>query len=203
MRILKLAGLLIAMLPGIAAAQARADLAGEVTVLSGTTVPPGTIARVVLTATNLGPDATPRAPGMAAAFTPNVGFRNFAVVPVPETAPCEIRYIDFVAPPGQLSSVGASISTQNMLAPSESVTCIVGLLTYPESPAEQIVNFGFAPTVGDPNPVNNIVGVIIRTGVPPAVNRPIPVASASPLSLLMLALGIAAFGAAFMCRFRG
>jgi hypothetical protein len=201
MKILKLTCcLVLAVVSGIAEAQAGADLRGEVIVRGGNTVPPGTIARVVLTATNFGPDATPRAPGMAAAFTPNVGFRKFAIVPVPETAPCELRYIDFVAPPGQLSSVGASISTQNVLEPSESVTCVVGLITYPESPAEQIVNFGFAPTVGDPDPVNNIVGVLIRTGVPPAVARPIPVSSTSTISLVMLTLGIGAFGAASMRR---
>lgn len=201
MTILRLALLLFfAMVPGLGSAQSGADLRGEVMLPGGVTVPPGSVAHVVLTATNLGPDATPRAPGMAASFTPNVGFRNFAVVPVPETAPCEIRYIDFVAPPGQLSSVGVNISTQDVLQPFEAVTCVVGLLTYPESPAEQVVNFGFGPTVGDPSPSNNIVSVLIRTGVPPVVTRPIAVPSASPLSLLILVLGVTAFGVAFMRR---
>ena len=148
-----------------APAHAAADLRGEVLLPDGTFVAPGEMAKVVLTVTNLGPVASSRSPGMATAFTPNVGFRNFAVIPLPETAPCTVRYLDFVAPPGQLSSVGVNITTERVLAPLESTSCVVGLLTFPESPSPQIVSFGFGPHVEDPDPSNNIVETLIRTGV--------------------------------------
>ncbi|WP_143006627.1 hypothetical protein [Aquimonas voraii] len=137
---------------------------------------------------------------MAAVFTPNVGFRNFAVIPLPETAPCTVRYLDFVAPPGQLSSIGVSISTERVLAPLESTSCMVGLLTFPESPSPQVVTFGFTPVVDDPDPSNNLVETVIRTGVRPPVTRPTPIpVSASP-ALLLLAGGMLAFGAAALRR---
>lgn len=173
-------------------AQAAADLRGEVFLPGGDLVPPGDVAKVVLTVTNLGPVPSSRSPGMAAAFTPNVGFRNFAVIPLPETAPCSIRYIDFVAPPGQLSSTGVNISTERVLAPSETASCVVGLLTYPESPAAQVVRFGFAPQVDDPDPSNNIVETVIRTGVRPSVARPTPIPASSLSTLLLLAGAILA-----------
>jgi len=170
-----------------APAQAAADLRGEVFLPGGTLVPPGEVATVVLTVTNLGPVPSSRSPGIGAVFTPNVGFRNFAVIPLPETAPCTVRYIDFVAPPGQLSSVGVSISTERVIAPSESASCVVGLLAYPESPSPQVVTFGFAPIVGDPDPSNNLVETVIRTGVRPPVTRPTPIPASTLSTLLWLA----------------
>lgn len=178
----------------LAPARAAADLRGEVFLPGGTFVAPGEVAKVVLTVTNLGPVPSSRSPGMGTAFTPNVGFRNFAIIPLPDTAPCTVRYIDFVAPPGQLSSVGVGISTERDLAPSESASCVVGLLTYPESPSAQIVRFGFAPQVDDPDPSNNITETLIRTGVRPSVTRPTPIPASSLSTLLWLAGGMLAAG---------
>lgn len=175
-----------------APAQAAADLRGEVILPAGPFVAPGEVAKVVLTVTNLGPVPSSRSPGMGTAFTPNVGFRNFAIIPLPDTAPCTLRYLDFVAPPGQLSSVGANISTERDLAPSESTSCIVGLLTYAESPSAQTVRIGFGPNVGDPDPSNNIVETVIRTGVRPSMARPTPIPASSLSTLLWLACGVLA-----------
>lgn len=193
-------GMLVALVSSAVDAQALADLRGEVVLPEGPTVHPGTIARVVLTATNYGPDATSRPPGVGAVFVPNVGFRNFDLLALPETAPCTVRYIDFVAPPGQLSTVGVTISTERVLEPAESATCVVGLRTFPESPAEQLITFGFGPLVGDPDPDNNTVAVTVRTGVPPVVARPISIPSTSLLPLLFLIFGVVASSVASLRR---
>jgi hypothetical protein len=187
-------------LSAAAGAQSSADIRGEVVLPGGSIVPPGVIARVHLTATNLGPDATIGSAGVGAAFIPNVGSRNFELVRLDETAPCTMRATVFVAPPGQLSTVVVSIFMERVLAPSESATCIVGLRTFPESPAVQTVRFGFAPLTEDPNTSNNIVNVEIRTGSPPPSTRPVPIPAASARVLVILVLSMCAIGVAVLRR---
>ncbi len=181
-------------------AHAAADLRGEVFLPGGTVVPPGEVARVVLTVINLGPDATAGSPGMGTVFTPNVGHRNFALLRLPESAPCEVRYIDFVAPPGQLSTTAVSISTERVLAPSESASCILGLLTFPESPAIQTLRFSFGPLSEDPDTSNNRVSLEIRTGAHSVLLRPAPIPTSGSLALLLLAGGMLTVGAAVLRR---
>lgn len=183
-------------------AQTASDLQGSVSLPGGPFVPPGTIARVHLTATNLGPDTTVGSAGVGAAFVPNVGSRDFELVQLDETAPCTMRATVFVAPPGQLSTVVVSIFMERVLAPSESATCVVGLRTFPESPPVQMVRFGFAPITEDPNPSNNIVNVEIRTGSTPPSVRPATIPTASPLALVALIFGMCSIGAAVIRRAR-
>lgn len=183
-----------------AGAQSSADIQGSVALPDGPLVPPGTIARVHLTATNLGPDTTVGSVGVGAAFIPNVGNRNFELLQLDETAPCTMRATVFVAPPGQLSTVVVSIFMERVLAPLESATCVVGLRTFPESPTLQTVRFGFAPTTEDPDPSNNIVSVEIRSGTAPAPVRPANIPMASPLALVLLVLGFGALGAVVIRR---
>ncbi|WP_143006750.1 hypothetical protein [Aquimonas voraii] len=188
------------LLTASAGAQTSADIKGEVWLPGGPIVPPGAIARVHLTATNLGPDTTIGSVGVGAAFTPNVGSRNFELLQLDETPPCTVRATVFVAPPGQLSTVVVSIFMERMLAPSESATCIVGLRTFPESPAVQRVRFGFAPLTEDPDPSNNRVSVEIRTGSPPPSTQPIEIPAASSQALLFLLVTVCAAGSVVLRR---
>lgn len=183
-----------------AQAQAAADLRGGVFLPGGTLVPPGVVAKVVLSVTNLGPDSTAGSPGMGTVFTPNVGHRDFALLRLPESAPCDVRYIDFVAPPGQLSTTAVSISTGRVLAPSESASCILGLLTFPESPAIQTLRLSFGPLSEDPDTSNNRVNLEIRTGASSVLQRPAPIPASESLALLLLAGGMLAVGAAALRR---
>lgn len=183
-----------------AGAQAAADIQGAVSLPNGSVVSPGVIARVRLTATNLGPDATIGSVGVGAAFIPNVGNRNFELVQLDETAPCTMRATVFVAPPGQLSTVVVSIFMERVLAPSESATCVVGLRTFPESPPVQMVRFGFAPITEDPNPSNNIVNVEIRTGNAQPPMQPTVIPAASPIVLVALTVGVFSIGSLAMRR---
>lgn len=188
------------LLSASAGAQASADIKGEVWLPVGPIVPPGAIARVHLTVTNLGPDATIGSAGVGAAFTPNVGSRNFELLRLDETAPCTMRATEFVAPPGQLSTVVVSIFMERVLAPSESAACIVGLRTFPESPAVQSVRFGFAPLTEDPDPSNNIVSIEIRTGSPPPSTLPIEIPATSSQALLLLLVAVCAAGSVVLRR---
>lgn len=183
-----------------APAHAAADLRGEVFLPGGPLVPPGEVAKVVLSVTNLGPDPTAGSPGMGTVFTPNVGHRDFALLRLPESAPCDVRYIDLVAPPGQLSTTAVSISTERALAPSESASCILGLLTFPESPAIQTLRFSFGPLSEDPDTSNNRVNLEIRTGAPSVLPRPAPIPASESLALLLLAGGMLTIGAAALRR---
>lgn len=183
-----------------APARAAADLRGEVFLPGGPLVPPGKVAKVVLSVTNLGPDPTTGSPGMGTVFTPNVGHRDFALLRLPESAPCDVRYIDFVAPPGQLSTTAVSISTGRVLAPSESASCILGLLTFPESQAIQTLRLSFGPLSEDPDTSNNRVNLEIRTGAPSVLQRPAPIPASESLALLLLAGGMLAVGAAALRR---
>lgn len=179
-----------ALLSASAGAQTSADIHGAVSLPHGSFVPPGVIARVHLTATNLGPDATVGSAGVGAAFTPNVGNRNFELVLLDETAPCTMRTTVFVAPPGQLSTVVVSIFMERVLAPPESATCVVGLRTFPASPAVQKVRFGFAPLTEDPDPSNNMVSVEVRTGNPSPSTQPIKIPATSLQALLFLLVAV-------------
>lgn len=196
--LLVLFGLLssVGPVPAIAAS----DLRGQMALPDGSIVAPGSVARLVLTVTNLGPDATPGNPGMGTVFTPNVGSRNFAILRLPETAPCAVNYIDFVAPPGQLSTIGVSISVGRVLQPSESATCVVGLQTFPESPGIQAVGFSFGPISDDPDLSNNRVSLQVRTGVPPPAVQPLAVPAVSLSTLLFLALGVVGMAVCTMRR---
>jgi hypothetical protein len=148
------------LLPSIV--MAAADLTGRVELDSGV-ITPGTRGRAVLTIINNGPDrSAPVSSGSS--FPGTVGFRTFGILGGVDTPPCVVRYTDFVPPPPQVTTIAASIVTLRELDPGDSISCVIYIETYPESPSSQRVRFGFGPTVNDPVPTNNEVFVTLRTG---------------------------------------
>ncbi len=164
------------------------DIAGRVEIASGNFVPPGTLARVALIITNHGPDTAPIVLAGTGYLT-TLGHRTIELFPTDETPPCVVQYTDFSVPPPGISGLVASIKPFQELGPGESVTCIVGLITYPEAPATIFQEFGFGSIIDDSNLDNNTVIVPIHTRV-----AAVTVPSLSMLALLALASGLASFG---------
>ena len=167
---------LLGLLPVFA--MAAADIGGAVYFSSGSNlIPPNSIAHAVAKMTNYGPDAVVSV-ASGTSFLASVGFRAAAVFAVEETAPCRIAYTDFIAPPSPALLV-VSINPRRGLGVGDSVTCIVGITTYPEAPPRFIQRFSFSSERDDPNPGNNSVEVDIITA-PVAV----PTLSARALYLM-------------------
>lgn len=148
--------------------QALADVEGTIQITGGNFIPPGTVARAVVTIKNNGPGIETNA--LAGTFySATVGFRTVGVVRIAETAPCLVQYTDFIAPPPQPSTIAVSIKTLQNVNAGESISCVVGLVTFPESPAAFRHRFNFGFLENDPNPQNNEVLVEIRTRADPIV----------------------------------
>lgn len=165
---------------------ALADLEGFVQIIGGTTIPPGTIARAIITVKNNGPDIQKNAVA-GTVFFGTVGFRTLGLVRLPETAPCLVQFDVFVPPPIppiRPATVVATLQTLTDLTAGQSVSCVVGLITFPESPTvfRHLFSFGFLEN--DPNPQNNEVFVEIRT-------RPDPVVLAIPATSWHANIGLA------------
>jgi hypothetical protein len=163
-----------------------ADISGRVEIENGGFIPPGTFSRAVLTITNNGPDDTETV-GVGTIYIANVGFRTIGLIPTDETPPCTVNYMDIGLPPPGLITISVNIFANRTLAAGESVSCVVAINTYPESPAifQQRFNFGISDT--DPNQSNNLVNVTITTR--PVVSLPL-----SGGAMLAIALGAAVVG---------
>lgn len=167
---------------------ALADVSGSVEITTGNFVPPGSLARVLLTIANNGPD-TEQNVVMGTFYSATVGFRSIEILPTAETAPCLVQYTDFTLPPPGISTVVVTIQTLRSLGPGEVIACVVGLITYPEAPAliQQRFDFGFPDN--DPNPDNNHVQLEIRSRA--AVSA---VPGLSQWGLLLVVTGITLIG---------
>lgn len=169
------------------AAHALADIEGKIEIIGGNFIAPGTVARAILTIKNNGPDIEKNVV-MGAFFFGTVGFRTVSVVRVSETAPCLLQFDVFVPPPVpplQPSTVVATIQTLQDLRAGESTSCVVGLVTFPESPPVVRQRFSFGFLENDPNPLNNEVFLVIRTKA-----DVLPIPTTSTFGNIGLALGI-------------
>jgi hypothetical protein len=169
-------------------ASAQADIEGSVEITTGNFIAPSTVGRTVITITNNGPE-TAVLPAAGTNYVPNVGFRTIELLRTAETAPCVIHYTDFIAPPGQLSRIVASVKLLTNLAPGESVSCVVEILVYPEAPAIIQTRFSFASGTPDTNQSNNVVFLAIRTRAD-LVQAP----SLTPVASITLALSVLLLG---------
>lgn len=187
-----------ALLLSPATVLAVADIRGEVSFPDGPVVPPGSVGRLVFTVTNDGPD-TAVFVGGSSTFVITQGSRTYEIFQLASTAPCTMIFIDFFLPPPQLSSFGVSIHANVDLAPGESVSCEVGITTFPESPTPTIVTIGVGSTSPDPDRSNNVFYPAIYPSAPPAqVQRPtvIPVGGRwawIALSLMLIATAVVGF----------
>lgn len=175
----------------ISNAQAAADITGSVAIENDGHIPAGTQARAILTIKNNGPDGlSSDFAGMGTSYAATVGFRTLGLFPTKETAPCTVNYMDFTLPPPGLSTIGVNIFANQPIPPGESVSCIVNLTTYPESPAFFIQRFSVGFLDDDPDPTNNIINVPIRTRM--ATTVAVPINGAEMLATIIF--GIMAFG---------
>lgn len=166
-----------------------ADIEGRIEIIGGNYVPPGTLARAVLTIRNNGPDIG-LSPGVGTFYLATVGFRTLDVFAIPETLPCSVNYTDFVPPPPEPATLGVSIRWLQPLAAGQTATCTVGIVTYPEAPTFIHQWFRFGAFASDPIPANNNVTVIIQTR--PAMSIPsTSTAGLAVLGLLLMVVAIA------------
>jgi hypothetical protein len=164
-------------------AGASADIEGSLVITTGNYLPPETLGRMVLTMKNNGPDIAVEV-GAGTGYITDIGHRTFEMIATSETAPCLVQYTDFTALPPDLSRVAASVTTIPPLAPSASVSCVVGIFTYPEAPPVFSPLFGFGSGTPDPNHSNDRLFPIIQTRASVAV----PTASLFGKTLLGLAM---------------
>lgn len=172
---------------------AAADIEGSVEIIGGNTIPAGTIARAIITVKNNGPDIQQHAVA-GTFFFGTVGFRTLGVVRLPETAPCLLQFDVFVPPPVppiRPATVFATLQTLTNLSAGQSVSCVVGVVTFPESPSVFRHRFAFGFLEDDPNPQNNEVFVQIRTRADPFV---LPIPATSWHANVGLALGLLVLG---------
>jgi hypothetical protein len=165
---------------------AAADVRGEVGFPDGNIIPPGTVGRMLVRIINVGPDTVLFA-GAGTYYTSNMGFRTFDLFATGATSPCVVVYTDFPLPPPELSTIAASVQVTVNLAAGDSVTCEVGLTTFPESPASFTFQLAFGPLDEDPDRLNNFVFPQVLTGAPPAqVQRPTTIPAGTPWTWLLL-----------------
>lgn len=186
-----LAGVIVlAALAAAPNAAAQADVSVRVELLDGRVVPPGTISRVRLTITNNGPGALMLPAAGGTSWTNFVGRRTIAIGSVPETPPCTISVLHVTAPPGQPDAFIATIfANQSGLAAGESENCVVGLTTFPDSPAQMNIRFAIIAPPDDPAPANNEVFTLVFTGA--STYQMVPSSSATGLAMLLALLAFA------------
>ena len=172
-------------------AGAQTDVSVSAELLDGRIVLPGTFARVQLTIANHGPGALTLPAAAGTSWTNFVGRRTIAIGVVPETHPCTLSVLHLTAPPGQPDGFFATVvANEQGLAAGESASCIVGLTTFVDSPAQMRARFGILAPSDDPVPGNNEAFTTVFTGA--ASYRPIPATGLISLSLLALVSGLTA-----------
>jgi hypothetical protein len=163
-----------------------ADIEGSLIITTGNYLPPGTLGRMVLTIKNNGPDVALEV-NAGTAYIPDIGYRTIEMFATAETPPCLVQYTDFNAVPPDLSRVVASVTPLVDLAPGSSISCVVGIITYPEAPAIITPPFGFGSGTSDPTPFN-LIYPIIQT------RASVAVPASSPHILLLLTLAMLGAG---------
>lgn len=170
-------------------AWAIADIEGEVRILNGPNVMAGASGVIELRLHNQGPDPAP-SPRMAAAWSPTPGHRTFEIFPIPETAPCGVRYTDFFVPPPDVSTIVANVFSLADLPPGSTLVCRVGIIVYDDTGSEVTARIGFGSSTPDPDESNNLVLVTLSTAP-----RTIPAGDwRGAIALVVLMIGCLALG---------
>ena len=164
-------------------ARASFDLVGNIEISTGNVIRPGNLALATLTITNNGPDVAQDV-GFGTFYWATVGYRTIEVFAVPESAPCSVRYTDFTLPPPGISALSVDIRPFQDLGAGESLSCVVGLTTYPETPPVIRQRFVFGAIGSDPIGNGDFIFVNISTGTG------IPAVSSLGLGLLALCMAL-------------
>lgn len=142
----------------------EADIELSVSLTGGNFVPPGVGASVEIRWVNHGPDP---AENVAAGtlFRVGAGQSTLAIGTIAQTPPCRVSTLSFSPPPGSPTTFVSTIfSDPTTLQPGEVAVCIVGLFTYPDSPALITQSFSGSPRDDDPNVSNNTATLRVFTG---------------------------------------
>jgi hypothetical protein len=167
--------------PGSLFAGVSADVEGSLVITTGNYLPPGTLGRMVLTMKNNGPDIAQEV-GAGTEYIADEGHRTIEMFATAETAPCLVQYTDFNDIPPNLSYIVASVTTLRDIQPGASVSCVVGIITYPEAPPVFSARFTFGSATPDPNHSNDRLFPVIQT------RASVAVPASSRFALLSLAL---------------
>lgn len=142
----------------------EADIELSVSLIGGNFVPPGVGASVEVRWVNHGPGP---AINVAAGTLFLVGAEQstLAIGTNAQTPPCRVSTLSFSPSPGNPTTFVSTIfSDPTTLQPGEVAVCIVGLITYPDSPALITQTFAGFPQDGDPALANNSATLRVFTG---------------------------------------